>query len=181
MIGDRELKLLNRIRQIGVVKRGSFILSSGLTSSYYIDGRLASLDGLAVTLIGHIVAKRLPKSVRSIGGPAVGAVPLVTSVIMAANSQKRLLKGFYVRSNSKQHGRRQLIEGELESPVVIIDDTCTTGSSVLNVAAILRAKGIVITRIIAVFDRGGGSKVTEAGYSYSALFKIRAGQIEIYK
>ena len=181
MIGDDESKLLKRVRQIGVIKRGSFILSSGLTSNYYIDGRLASLDGQAVTLIGQIIVKRLPQSVHSIGGPAIGAVPLVTAAIIAANSQKYFLKGFYVRSNSKQHGRRQSIEGELESPAVIINDTCTTGASVLKIAEMLWARGIVIACIVAVFDRGGGNKVTEAGYSYSAIFKIRSGRIESYK
>ena len=44
MKGQLEEKLLERARQLDVLKHGHFKLASGQTSSYYLDGRLLSLD-----------------------------------------------------------------------------------------------------------------------------------------
>ena len=157
-----------------MIKRGRFTLSSGQKSNYYIDGRLAGLDGRAAALIGRIIASRLSESTRSVGGPAVGAVPLVVATLIATSAQQRALSGFYVRDAPKEHGRQRLLEGDPLTPAVIVDDTCTTGFSVLKIVALLEEQSIEIERIIAVFDRGGGRQVIEKGYGYSAILTVDA-------
>ena len=168
-----QAQLLSRVENLEVIKHGRFTLSSGRKSNYYIDGRLAGLDGRAVALIGRIIASRLPKETRSVGGPAVGAVPLVVATLIAAG-QQGALSGFYVRDVSKEHGRQRLLEGSPLTPAVIVDDTCTTGSSILKIAALLEERSIEVKRIIAVFDRGGGRRVIEKGYDYSAILTVDA-------
>ncbi len=175
-----ESQLLSRAEQIGVVKYGDFTLSSGLRSKYYVDGRLLSLDGRGSALIGQIINKRLPDGTMSVGGPAVGSVPLVVATVMTANSQQRDLQGFYVRSSVKEHGRQQLVEGVLASPAVIVDDACTTGGSVLQVAAELESRGIKVSLIISVFDRGARQNIGGKGYRYSAILFINGDKLSIY-
>lgn len=172
------MQLLARAEQIGVVKRGDFVLSSGLTSKYYIDGRLLSLDGIGAALLGRIIAQRLPVGVQSVGGPAVGAVPLVVATVIAAEAS-RDLGGFYMRSSVKEHGRQQLIEGSLVSPAAILEDTCTTGASALKAAEELQSKGVEVSAVIAVFDRGGASFIRERGYAYSAILSATDGKLSV--
>ena len=175
-----ESQLLSRAEQIGVAKYGDFTLSSGLRSKYYVDGRLLSLDGMGSALIGQIINKRLPDGTKSIGGPAIGAIPLVVAIVMTANSQQQDLQGFYVRSSVKEHGRQQLIEGNPVSPAVLVDDTCTTGGSVLQTAAELELRGIKASLIISVFDRGARQNIEEKGYRYSAILCIDNDKLSIY-
>ena len=170
--------MLARAEQLEVVKSGKFKLSSGLISDYYVDGRLLSLDSYGAALIGRIINNRLAEAVKSVGGPAVGAVSVIASVLATAG---RDLKGFYIRPQAKTHGRQSAAEGRLISPVTLIDDTCTTGASLLRIARDLRAEGVVVESMIAVFDRGGGAAVVENGYAYSALLSAAGGKLTIYQ
>ena len=177
-----EARLLSRIQQLKVVLRGDFKLASGRTASYYIDGRLLGLDGRASVLLGQIISQRLPKEVRSIGGPATGAIALVAATLAAAYANQRDLRGFYMRSAAKQHGRRQSFEGHPLSPAVIIDDVCSTGGSLLKVAAALEVQDIEVYSILAVFDKEqGGRTIIDQGYRYSAIFSVEEGNLTPYQ
>ena len=170
-------KLTQRAGELGVIKRGNFKLSSGQSSDYYVDGRLLSMDPVGAALLGRIFSKRL-SAVKSVGGPAIGAVPIVTATIVAAHYLQKDIKGFFVRSASKGHGRKQLIEGYLTSPVAILDDTCTTGQSIMLIVKLLESKNVEIEQILTIFDRGGGQNILDAGYKYSALLSVVDGSLE---
>ena len=176
MKGQLEAKLLERARQLDVLKHGNFKLASGQTSSYYLDGRLLSLDSQGAFLLGEIINNRL-KGVQSIGGPAMGAIPLISATLAAAGRQASQLAGFYLRPTAKEHGRKKLIEGRLVSPLALVDDTCTTGRSILLLADRLKREGAVIEQIIIVFDRGGGQNVKDKGYNYSSVFAVDDGRL----
>ena len=63
------------------------------------------------------------------------------------------------------------------SPAALIDDTCTTGRSILLLADRLKREGAVIEQIIIVFDRGGGQNIRDKGYNYSSIFAIDDGRL----
>ena len=172
-------RLLDRANQLGILRRGQFKLASGQTSGYYIDGRQLSLDGQGADLIGRIILDRLDRQTRSIGGPATGAIPIIAATVVAASQSERLLTGFYSRSKAKNYGLGQQIEGRVESPVVLVDDVCTTGESLAELAKQLEGQGKVIGQIITVFDRGGGRAVRAGGYHYSSLLTVRRKQLVV--
>jgi len=173
-----ELKeqLLNRIIELGVFKTGEFTLVSGAKSNFYIDGRLITLDAIGSELIAKIILKNLHKDVEAIGGPATAAIPIVSStVLLSSILYKRNLKGFYIRPSTKKHGLSNIIEGpfDFKNKVAIVDDTITSGQSLLtSIKEIENGDGKVL-QTISIFDRneGGVEKLEKAGYRNFSIFK----------
>ena len=174
-----EVRLLAVAKQLNVLSFGQFELASGQSSNCYIDGRCLSLDAAGSNLIGQAIYARL-QTAKSVGGPATGALPIVSAVVSASLAAKSPLTGFYLRSQSKDHGLNKLIEGRPVSAALIVDDTCSTGGSLLKVIKLLEARSVEIEQVITIFDRGGGQKITAAGYKYSALLKLDNDQLAVY-
>ena len=81
-----------------------------------------------------------------------------------------------MRSKSKSHGRKSLVEGGLNKhyPLVVVDDVVSTGGSLIKVIASLRSEGYVVERAICVVDRGmGGSEALNAiGVDLKSLLNL---------
>ena len=141
--------------------KGEVKLSSGKISNFYIDVRRVSLGSEGVYLISHLVWDLIKnEGVTAIGGPTLGADPIVAGVCMVAHENKKNLKGFLIRKTPKSHGRQQLIEGKELSKgekVVIIDDVATSGSSLITAIDILRKENIEIVKAVSVIDREEGA------------------------
>ena len=170
---------LKEIIEARAVMRGSFTLASGKTSSYYFDGRRATHDPEGVGLIGELVAELVAPGVAAIGGPATAANPIITATQIAAARAGRPVDAFYVRSQTKEHGTKKLVEGNLPAPgaeVVVVDDTMTTGGSLRHAIEAVEAEGCKVARVIVVVDRGeGGADALRArGYEVGALFHADA-------
>ena len=172
-------KLLKLAAQLQVVKRGKFKLASGQESDYYLDGRLLSLHPEGAYLIGEAIYHRLGDS-SSVGGPAVGAVPIITATLLAAQRRHQPLAGFYVSSQPKKHGTAQAIEGRASSPATVVDDTATTGGSILKTIQALAAQEIETKQVIVLFDRGGGQQLNHQPFHYCSLLRVdRDGELGI--
>lgn len=152
---------------LALIKKEAFFkqqvkLSSGKLSNYYIDIRRISLTGRGIYLISHLFWDAIKNdNINAIGGPTLGADPIVAGVCMIAEQSKVLLRGFIIRKTPKEHGRQQLIEGkELLSGerVVLIDDVATSGSSLVKGVGILRQAGAEVIKALAVIDREEGAK-----------------------
>lgn len=160
----------------GAISYGDFTLSSGRKSTYYFDGRLLSLDPEGADALGRaLVPILVDAGVTAVGGPTLGADPIVTAVAMASWQQKTPLPAFIVRKEAKGHGTAQLIEGHLsqDATVAIVDDTCTTGASLFHAIAAAKEFGCEVGLVLAVLDRdeGGSKDIREAGYRFEALLK----------
>ena len=158
----------------GAIKYGQFILSSGKQSNYYFDGRLLSLDPEGAHLIGMILYPILDQAgVQAVGGLTLGADPIVTAVSITSHLMGKPMTGFIVRKDTKGHGTQQQIEGPLEkgTNVAIVDDVCTTGSSLFNAIEAAETFGCPVVKVIAILDRmqGGGEELRKRGYNYSPL------------
>ncbi|MFA7676947.1 MAG: orotate phosphoribosyltransferase, partial [Candidatus Omnitrophota bacterium] len=141
--------------------REKIVLSSGKTSDYYIDVRRVSLSPAGVYYISHLVWDIVKgDEIDAVGGPTLGADPIVGGVCFLAHENNRKIKGFLIRKIPKKHGRQRLIEGEEILPgdkVAIIDDVATSGSSFVKAIEILRQEKIEVVRAIAVVDRQDGA------------------------
>ena len=118
------------------------------------------------------------------GGPTLAADPIVTAVALASQEDGNGIPAFIVRKETKEHGMGQLIEGPLVagSRVAIVDDTCTTGGSLLHAIGAAEALGCSVVKVIVLLDRreGGGDELLRRGYEFTALMAATPeGKIEV--
>jgi orotate phosphoribosyltransferase len=154
---------------------GEVDLSSGAKSNFYIDGKMVAGSPEGAFLLGEVLYDHIKDfEFDAIGGLAVGAVPIVTSVVISCYRHERSVEGFWVREERKSHGTRKLIEGRLpeHANVIIVDDVVTSGNSVLKAIDAIEAKGARVVRVVAIVDREEGAAETlkSRGYSYDSIF-----------
>ncbi len=176
-MGERE-RLLEILRQKSVV-RGEFKLSSGKTSNYYIDARLTTLHPEGVYLVGKIFLDiiRDDPDVKAVGGPSIGADPIVGAILTLSHVCGHPLRGFIVRKEQKGHGSEKLIEGDLKSGdiVAIVEDVATTGSSILKAIEAVKSQDAFVKKVLSIVDReeGARKKIEDIGYEFLPIFSIR--------
>ena len=157
------------------VKTGTFTLASGKTSDLYVDARQTTLSPEGATLIAQMILERLHADVVGVGGPVTGADPITGAIITHSFLQGRNLHGFMVRKEAKGHGAGNQVEGRFGLPdgskVCMIEDTVTTGGSLLRAIKAVESAGLHVTQIICVVDRSEGAmqRFAEAGYTLEAL------------
>jgi orotate phosphoribosyltransferase len=110
----------------------------------------------------------------AVGGLTLGADPVATSMLHAAAKNGRKLDAFVVRKSEKAHGLQRRIEGPdvKGRKVLAVEDTSTTGGSVLTAVEALREAGAVIVGVAVIVERGAKAKVEEAGLPYRAAFNL---------
>lgn len=168
--------LYKRVYELGVFQKGDFTLSSGKKSNYYMDGRIISLDPLGSEMIAKIFLSKLNFPFDKIGGPATAAIPLITAISLSARiHQNKNIPGFYIRSSAKEHGLSNKIEGNIKKGdnVVVIDDTVTSGGSIVSTILEIQKIGANIKYSMSVFDRneGGVEKINKLGIKHYSIFK----------
>lgn len=159
--------------------RESIVLASGKRSSYYFDARQVLLDPEGAELAGRLGYQALRHhELAAVGGPSVAADPLVCAISAAAWADDVRWTGFFVRKEAKKHGLQNWIEGpflEEGTPVAVVDDTLTSGGSVIGAIEKARLAGAVVVAALVVIDREeGGREAIEAvldGPPLYALFK----------
>jgi len=153
-------RLLNLLYE-RAYREGEFTLASGQTSNHYFDGRMVAMAPEGSYLIGEVVYDQIQQwNPDAIGGLAVGAVSMVTSIVNAAYHRGNSnLEGFFVRATMKEHGTGKLVEGKLEpgSRVVIMDDVVTSGKSMLKAIEAAEGVGCEVVGVTAVVDRLSGA------------------------
>ncbi len=157
------------------VVRGKVILSSGREAGYYIDLRRVTLDAQAAPLVGAVMRQvNSGFDYSAVGGLTLGADPVATAMMYNAAGDGELLNSFVVRKSEKQHGLQRRIEGPDVSGirVLAVEDTSTTGSSVLTAVDALLAEGAVIVGVSVIVDRGARATVEERGYEYTAAYSL---------
>lgn len=170
---DKEA-LREQIKTKAVV-HGKVILSSGKEADYYVDLRRVTLDSQAAPLVGRVMLE-LTKDLEfdAVGGLTLGADPVATAMLHAAAQQGRKLDAFVVRKAEKQHGLQRRIEGPdvAGRPVLAVEDTSTTGGSVLTAVEALKAAGAIVVGVAVIVERGAASAIAEAGLPYRAAYSL---------
>lgn len=153
------------------VVRGEVTLSSGATADYYVDMRRVTLDAAAAPAIGRVMLELTADwDYDAVGGLTLGADPVATAMLHQAAADGRTLDAFVVRKAQKVHGLQKLVEGPpVEGRrVLAVDDTSTTGGSVLEAVAALRDAGAQVIGVAVVVDRdtGAAERVEAEGVRY---------------
>ena len=157
------------------VVHGKVILSSGREADYYVDLRRVTLDAVAAPLIGRVMLD-VTKDIEfdAVGGLTLGADPVAGAMMHAAAAQGRKLDAFIVRNSEKQHGLQRRVEGPdvAGRKVLAVEDTSTTGGSVLTAVEALREAGAEVVAVAVVVERGAAPTIAEAGLPYFAAYSL---------
>ena len=157
------------------VIHGKVVLSSGREADYYVDLRRVTLDAVAAPLIGRVMLD-VTKDIEfdAVGGLTLGADPVAGAMLHAAAAQGRKLDAFIVRKSEKQHGLQRRVEGPdvAGRKVLAVEDTSTTGGSVLTAVEALRAAGAEVVAVAVVVERGAAPAIAEAGLPYFAAYSL---------
>ena len=173
-------RILGLAKELGALLFGEFTLSSGQTSSYYFDGRLLTLSPEGADLVARALLSIVRESgADAVGGPTLAADPIVASVAMLSHLDGGSpVPGFIVRKESKEHGTGRLIEGPLppKAKVAIVDDTCSTGGSLVHAVRAAEQAGCTVVLVASVLDRhqGGSERLIAEGYTFRALLEADA-------
>ena len=172
-MSDREA-LQKQIVDKAVV-HGKVILSSGREADYYVDLRRVTLDAEAAPLIGRVMLDLTTDwDYDAVGGLTLGADPVGTAMLHAAAARGDTVDAFVVRKEGKAHGLQRRIEGPdvAGRRVLAVEDTSTTGSSVMAAVEALREAGAEVIGVAVIVDRGAGDAVREAGLEYRAAYSL---------
>ncbi len=168
---------LRALLEKDALKRGEFVLSSGKKSNYYLDGRVITLTPEGAYLVGKIILEMIKdKAIDAVGGPTLGADPIVGAVAVLAHIQQVPLKTFIVRKATKEHGTQRQVEGpqlKAKERVVLVDDVATTGKSLVEAKAALDNLNVVVDSVIVIVDRSEGAveNLAKVGLKLEAIFK----------
>lgn len=162
---DLKRQLLSLLKK-EAFRKGQIVLSSGRTSSFYIDGRSVTLNPEGAYLAACLILDLLKgKDIEAIGGPTLGADPIVGAIAAVSFLKKKPIKTFIVRKTPKAHGTRRQIEGpnlKSGSRLVLVDDVATSGKSFAESIDILRSEGFIVDTAICIVDRREGAQETLA-------------------
>lgn len=168
-------ELIEQIKQKAVV-HGKVILSSGKEADYYVDLRRVTLDAIAAPLVGQAMLEATKEfDYEAVGGLTLGADPVATAMMHEARKQGRILNSFVVRKEGKAHGLQRRIEGPdvKGKRVLAVEDTSTTGGSVLTAVEALNEAGAIVVGVAVVVDRGAGKKIEDAGLKYISVVSLQ--------
>ncbi len=171
---DSREQLLDQIRTKAVV-HGKVVLSSGREADYYVDLRRVTLDGLAAPLVGEVMLDLTADlSYDAVGGLTLGADPVATAMLHASAARGRQLDAFVVRKAEKAHGLQRRIEGPdvAGRRVLAVEDTSTTGGSVMTAVEALREAGAEVVAVAVIVERGAAGMIAEAGLEYRAAYQL---------
>jgi len=169
---EKLFKLLNKV----ALKRGDFVLSSGKKSNYYLDGRVITLTPEGAYLVANIILDMIKGQVLdAIGGPTLGADPIVGALAALSYVNQQPIKTFIVRKQAKEHGMSRQVEGpELKAGdhVILVDDVATSGKAILEAKQALDKIGVIVTQAIVIVDREEGAveSLAKVGLKLQSIF-----------
>ncbi|MBL7686183.1 MAG: orotate phosphoribosyltransferase [Deltaproteobacteria bacterium] len=154
-------------------------LASGRVSDFYFDGKQTTLNAEGSLYVGKCffdLFKKSGRRIQAVGGPTLGADPIVTAISVVSALYQDPIPAFIVRKEPKKHGTAAWIEGmkNLKSgmQVALVEDVVTSGGSILKAAEKVEQAGFSISLIATIVDReeGGAEIIRAAGYRFASLF-----------
>jgi orotate phosphoribosyltransferase len=164
-------KLINDL----AIVRGRVVLSSGAEADWYVDLRRLTLHHIGAPLVGRVMLDVVDGwDFDAVGGLTLGADPIAVAMLHAASQRGRALDAFVVRKEGKAHGLQRRIEGPdvAGRRVLAVEDTSTTGSSVLTAVDALQEAGAEVVGVAVIVDRGAGDAVRAAGLDLRTAFTL---------
>jgi len=157
------------------VVHGKVILSSGKEADYYVDLRRVTLDSEAAPLVGEVMLDLVKDwDFDAVGGLTLGADPVATAMMHVAALNGRKLDSFVVRKAEKAHGLQRRIEGPdvKGRRVLAVEDTSTTGGSVMTAVEALKEAGAIVVGVAVIVERGAAPLIEQNGLEYRAAYQL---------
>ena len=155
------VKDLGRILvKVKALEFGAFTLTSGISSSYYIDLRLIpSYPGVFRKTVQAYV-QLLVNDVGLENFDAVCAIPTAGLTYASAIAYELKKPLIYVRKKERLHGIGKRIEGAVTpgGRVLLVDDLITTGTSMIHAVEAIRSEGATVEDAAVLIDRLEGAK-----------------------
>ena len=162
------------------VRFGNFTLSSGGSSTYYIDARRTTMSAEGQVLVGRVGYEIVSQSglePTHLGGLTMGADPISYAIAHRSHLEGHPLDGCSVRKEAKHHGTGNRVEGGLDpsSRCLVIEDTLTTGKSTLSAVEALREHGVTVVGVLALVDRSDNAEelFREIGLPLLSFFPVK--------
>ena len=140
------------------------------------------LDSLSVTLSprgGELAASCILELLKRFDGRQIAtygltAVPILQACVLQSGGRYR---GLLVRKERKEHGSLKLIEGQIDpnEPVVLIDDSVSSGMSMTEGCARLEEAGLRVEGGVCLVRfgwHGGYALMQQSGYHMEAVYDI---------
>lgn len=145
--------LIQELKEVGAIKFGRFVLTSGAISDYYIDIKKASTDPKTLKHIAEEMS-HFTKGYDLLAGMELGAVPLVVALALETN-----IPYVIIRKEKREHGTGKQIEGgDVQGKnVLLVEDVTTSGGSVVKSIQILRENHAEVDKVLTVVDREAGA------------------------
>lgn len=164
--------LADLLVQHKAIEFGDFTLASGAKSTFYIDVKTAVTHPDLLAAVAEAVAGSFDFDV--VAGVAVGGVPLAAATALAAKKPYAI-----IRSQGKDHGKKDLIIGHVTGKqVILVEDVTTSGGSALYGIEALRAAGARIDTVVTVVDREQGAAGMLAKKSIRLVPLVRVSEIK---
>ncbi|KAL3308753.1 hypothetical protein Ciccas_012710 [Cichlidogyrus casuarinus] len=155
---SRRNELVTRLWNMGAICCEGVSLKTGQVSPIYFNLRLLISDP---QFLAEMAAEMWEKGTREfdqipnlVCGVPYAALPLATCISLNKN-----LPMIMCRKDRKDYGTKQLIEGKYQrgDESIIIEDVTAYGSSVAEIAQLLRSEGLAVSKGIVILDREQGA------------------------
>ncbi len=176
---NKEWERLRELISTLSYKEGTFTLTSGRKSDFYIDCKQTTLSAEGAYLCGRLMHEKIMSSgvmCSGVGGMTLGADPLVTAVSIVSFLEGNPVPAFIIRKEKKGHGTGSWIEGKANIPegstVALLEDVVTTGGTLIKAIERTEEEGYRVGCVVALVDRleGGRERLKEKGYDLISLF-----------
>lgn len=169
-IGPTEI--MDIFKETGALRQGHFVLTSGKHSAQYMQcAQVLQYPRLAATLGEALASRFAGVEVETVVGPAMGGI-IVAHEVGRALGVKALFA-------ERQDGKMTLRRGFALKPgekVLVVEDVITTGGSVQEVLAMVKALGAVPVGVGVLVDRSGG----QVDFAGLPLYSLLSMQIEAF-
>jgi orotate phosphoribosyltransferase len=156
------------LKQSGAVLRGHFLLTSGRHSDVYFEKfRVLEQPPVLSVLCSEIASHFKSEQVDVVAGPTTGGIIIAFEV-----ARQMGLPALYVESENGEKKLRRGASVPSGARVLVVDDVLTTGTSVLEVGALLRSNGAVVAGVGVLIDRS--ESPPEFGAPLFGAYKVQA-------
>ncbi len=180
-----EGELCQILRRTGVLEFGTFKLSSGRVTPYYMDLRLIPSFPEAFRKVSDIFVKVIKEDLGVDGFDRVAGIPtagIPSASLVAYHLSKPFL---YIRQQLRLRGRERRIEGVLMpgDRVLLIDDLVTTGLSLRKAAVAVRSEGGTVSDAFVLLDReeGGVERLAKVEIRLHSVLKMSKAAEKLYE
>ncbi|MBS3094793.1 hypothetical protein J4474_03950 [Candidatus Pacearchaeota archaeon] len=169
---DKKLELMNLLHQLNVVQKGTFSLTSGKISNFYLDIKLALGNPLALILMRDLLVEKFSEKTSCVVACGYGGIALASAISTNYNLPLSM-----VRAEERTHGMKKAIEGYIPNPsdvCAFIDDVFSTGKSINLLADKIQLTSAKISGAYVVVNRTDlNNSEKNIPFSLYSLFSIK--------